>query len=483
MKTNKEIEVRYANAGKALIGYSENTNTECTVEKIIRFTEKQFADYLVKEFKHKLRFDHYTNKWYIWSGSYWKQDKVKEINDYYNICLEILLEDCSLQTDPEIKKKYYKFLCDCSGYNKLRNILNLAGSIEGIRITNDELDNKIYLYNCSNCTLDLSGKVPVRKEFNSNDNLTQITDVVYDPKAKANEFLKFMKTIFDNNEELINYLQRVLGYCLTGYTNEDAVFFMYGTGKNGKSTFIEIIKMIMGDYYKRINMESLIVKNNNSINNDIACLNNSRLVTASEIEAGKKLNESLIKDLAGGDEITARFLFKEYFTFSPKFKILMAGNHKPVIKGTDNGIKRRLKLIPFTVTISNEQTISRHEILKTMENEASGILNWILEGFVQWRKDGLQEPEIVTNATDDYFDEMDSLKPFIDECCVDIVSKSNDINKISVKNMYEKYVGFCETNKNEPMSKFMFDNKLKDKGYLTRPGNGNITYWTNIAIK
>ena len=182
----------------------------------------------------------------------------------------------------------------------------------------------------------------------------------------------------------------------------------------------------------------------------------------SEIENGKRLNESLVKDLSGGDTIATRFLFKEYFEFKPQFKLWLYGNHKPTIRGTDEGIKRRIKLIPFEVIIPENKRISREEILTAMKNELSGILNWGLEGFKKWQEIGLNIPSKVKDATNEYFDEMDLVNSFIQDCCI-----KDEGSEISAKDLYMSFKSYMdEVGESFNLSQIKFNDRVKEKGFV-----------------
>jgi len=203
----------------------------------------------------------------------------------------------------------------------------------------------------------------------------------------------------------MEFMQRAVGYALTGDVGEQCLFVMWGTGANGKSTFVETLHALLGDYAQKAEMRTLLHRDTDTVRNDLARLRGARLVSAVEIGRGKRLNEELVKELTGGDTITARFLVREYFEFRPEFKLFLAVNHKPQIHGTDEAIWRRVKLVPFNVYIPPEE---RDKALGgKLRAELPGILNWALEGCLEWQRGGLREPEEVIAATADYRREQD----------------------------------------------------------------------------
>jgi putative DNA primase/helicase len=204
----------------------------------------------------------------------------------------------------------------------------------------------------------------------------------------------------DYKADVINFLQTASGWAITGNTEEQTMFILYGSGANGKTTFLNTILSILGDYGTATPTETFMRKTGDQITNDIARLRGTRFVTTTEAEQGRRLSEPLIKKITGNDQMTARFLYGEFFNFVPTFKIFMATNHKPVIKGTDYGIWRRIKLIPFTTRIPEEKQDRRLE--EKLKAEASGILNWLLEGTARWKREGLIAPATILNATNEY---------------------------------------------------------------------------------
>jgi putative DNA primase/helicase len=215
-------------------------------------------------------------------------------------------------------------------------------------------------------------------------------------------------------------------------------------------------------------------KSGDQITNDIARLRGTRFVTTTEAEQGRRLSEPLIKKITGNDEMTARFLYGEYFNFKPTCKIFMATNHKPVIKGTDYGIWRRIKLIPFTTRIPEEKQDKRLE--EKLKTEASGILNWLLEGVARWQKEGLVAPEAVLNATDEYRGEMDIIGSFLKECCV-----VQEGNSIRMRELYKAYSDWCDDNNEHPVTERAFSSRLKEMGF-DKSRTADARFWSGLAL-
>jgi putative DNA primase/helicase len=424
-----------------------------------------------------LHFSYISGKWYIWNGSYWQEDNTGEIKRKADDTIR-WMEEVELRsyigTDIVKHKQLQKWVARSRGSTAKNNMIKEAQHLEGIPILPEDMDKDQWLINCLNGTIDLrTGEL---RKHDRKDLITKIVDVEYDPKAKCLQWEKFLNQIFNGKEDLIKFIQRAVGYSLTGSIKEQCIFIMYGSGRNGKSTFIETICELLGEYAKSTSMDSFVAKSNDGINNDIARLFGSRLVSAIESEENKKLKESLIKQLTGGDKMTARFLRQEFFEFVPTFKIWMATNHKPKINGTDTGIWRRINLIPFDVTIRKEDVDK--DLPEKLKKELPGILSWAIEGCKQWQKDGLKPPKEVTEATDEYRNEMDVVNSFLTDCCER--SKNHD-EYVKSKDLYRVYQEWCELNGEYAMAQRNFAIKLKEKGARSKKTYG-INVWENIML-
>jgi putative DNA primase/helicase len=335
-----------------------------------------------------------------------------------------------------------------------------------------------YKLNCANGIVDLkTGKM---LPHDKSAFMTKNTGISYDPKASCPTWIQFLESVFivddEVKQDVIEFLQKSIGYALTGDTSEQVVFFLWGTGRNGKSTFINTVKTLFGDYAKQTNSDTFTTKyNDNGINNDIARLQGSRFVSAVESEDGQRLSESLIKQLTGGEPVTARFLRKEFFEFIPQFKIFFTTNYKPVIKGDDEGIWRRIRLIPFDITIPIEK-VDKH-LPEKLQDELPGILRWAVDGCLKWQKEGLGEPETVKEATSAYKEEMDLLSNFLNDCCV-----VHPEARIKLNDLYKTYLDYCDENSEIPLKKVKFSNRLLIRGIEKRKSTGNQTFFFGIGL-
>jgi putative DNA primase/helicase len=272
----------------------------------------------------------------------------------------------------------------------------------------------------------------------------------------------------DGNTELIGFIQRAIGYSLTGNVSEQCLFFLHGEGANGKSTFLNVIKEMCGDYAIQCPADTLMMKREQGISNDVARLRGSRFVATSETEEGQPLAEAKVKQLTGGDPIVARFLYGELFEFTPNFKIWLAANHKPIIRGGDHAIWRRIKLIPFNVTFFAREM--DHTLPERLRSEYPGIFAWAVAGCREWHQHGLKPPKEITEATRQYKEEMDLLEQWIDSCCVqasDATGKSSELHR--------SYSQFVQDAGGQPENTTNFGRKLAQRGF-EKTKKGTIVY-------
>lgn len=441
-------------------------------------TEIGNAERLVHYHADKLKYCIEFDEWLIWNGKAWQTDKKKQIERIATNTFRQMYIEAGKAKEEEGRRRLVKWAQSSEKSSVLLNSIDRAKAM--LPVLQGELNRDLFKFNCTNGVIDLKtgNLLPHNKDYL----ITNFSNVEYDPKADCPTWKSFLESIMRDEKgnvkhELIEFLQRAIGYTLTGDTREQSVFFLWGNGRNGKSTFINTIKEILGDYGKQTNADTFTSKvHEGGINNDIARLNDARFVSAVESEDGQRLSESLIKQLTGGEPITARFLRKEFFEFLPQFKIFFTTNHKPIVKGNDEGIWRRIKLIPFSVTIPKEEIDT--ELPIKLKNELSGILRWAVEGCIKWQRDGLGEPEEVKQATQGYKDEMDILGQFISDHCV-VRSGA----KVSVKDIYDIYKDWCKETGEYELTQRKFNRRLEERGFSKkRSGKAGNTEFHGIGL-
>lgn len=409
-------------------------------------------------------------KWLLWDGKRWARDERHKIVRMAKSNIRLLYTQLGMMEDGGDRAEFAKFLAKSESRFSINNSLELAKG--EIPILPDELDQKTALLNLENGTYNLeTGEL---EDFVPANFITHLAGTYYDEKACCPTWESFLLRILNGNLDLINFLQKAIGYSLSGDTSEQCLFILHGSGSNGKTTFLRTILALLGTYAKETTTETFMLKRGESVNNDIAALKGARFVSAVETEQGKRLAESLIKQLTGQDLVTARFLFAEFFTYEPQFKIFLGTNHKPTIRGTDHAIWRRIRLIPFDVVIPPED--QDKQLPEKLKQELPGILNWALEGYRQWKAEGLKAPDEVKAAVDGYRAEMDLLSAFFDDRCV--IEKAAMV-KSSV--LYQEYTAWAEENGEYVMSNRKLAGQLQERGFDSYRKEDGI-YWIGIGL-
>lgn len=452
-------------------------NQEETKEYPIRsYDDTGNADRFIDRYGNLYKYSYIANKFYIYDGMKWKVDDKGSIRKLIDEMIESIKnekvlhsEDVTEEEAREVFQKYYK---KTRGTQAKKNIMNEL--MHRRPATPDEFDKDDMLLNVANGYIDLTSRELYKHDINKM--FSQITNTDYTEKMQPAVWLDFLNDIFAGDKAVIRYIQKALGYSLTGSTREQIMFILFGKGRNGKSIFVEVISEILGDYSNNMQAKSLMVKKNDNINTDIARLSKARFVTSSEPNEGFRFDEGLIKQLTGGDKVTARFLYAEEFEYTPKFKIWVSTNHKPIIRGTDDGIWRRLVLIPFDVQIPEEKVDKdlKYKLLR----EAPAILNWMAEGAYMWMQEGLAMPEKLKEASKDYRNEMDVIEQFIEDEC-----KRVDDGKEKANELYELYKQWANNNGNYKMSNKDFGIKMKEKFKYKKTNSGMFYFGLKIPSK
>jgi putative DNA primase/helicase len=334
--------------------------------------------------------------------------------------------------------------------------LKLAESESGIPILPGDLDKDPSLLNVRNGTLNLRSGT-LRPHCRS-DYITKLAAVDYQPDATCPRWLKCLNKWMDGNKDLIQYLQRAVGYALTGDVGEQCLFFLHGSGQNGKTTFLGAILDMLGDYAIQTVAELLLERKYESHPTERADLCGRRFVATIETDEGKRMAEALMKQMTGGDKIRARQMRQDFFEFWPTHKFFLAANHKPVIQGTDLGTWRRIKLVPFTIAISDEE--KDKSLGQKLGAEKAGILAWAVRGCLDWQQHGLGEPDEVRQATDAYREEEDVIAGFVAECC--LVNREFKTQASVLLDTYQKWSG------DKSMTTQGLKNRMEEKGYMRK---------------
>ncbi len=409
-----------------------------------------------------IRFCYPYNQWLVWDGRKWNSDKAAQLETYARQTINTIYKDAFIKDDFEEKEALLLFALKTESVKGINGMIELTKSEPEVPILPEAFDTDKMLINVQNGTVDL--RTGCLKPHTKADLITKISPVIYEPGAKCPVWERFLDRIFQSKKDLISYIQRKCGYILTGETSEEDLDILYGIGGNGKSKLTDEFVYIMGDYHVKANVETIQenkYKNGSAPSPDVARLKGARLVTVSEPEKGTQLNESKVKDMTGRDTLTARHLHQEPFDFKPEFKLWIYTNYKPIIKGQDRGIWRRIKLIPFEVIIPEAE--EDKQLDKKLKAESSGIFNWMLAGCLEWQQNGLKVPKQILDATANYKEDMDYLGHFFEDCC--------EIEKnatISLKWLYFTYRAHCEVVGVKPQSHVTFPRSLEERGHIPK---------------
>lgn len=365
-------------------------------------TEDALALAFTRRYHRDWRYVAPWGRWLVWDGQRWRTEDTLAATD--------LIRSVCRQT--AVRADNPKVAAKLASAGTVSGVERLARADRRHAATTDEWDADPWLLNTPGGVVDL--KIGRQRPHERADRMTKITTAT--PKGKCPQWASFLSDITGGDADLQSYLQRMVGYCLTGVTSAHALFFLYGTGANGKSVFANVVATILGDYASTAPMDTFVETRGDRHPTDLAGLRGARFVSAIETEQGRRWNESKVKAITGGDKISARFMRQDFFEYTPQFKPVIVGNHKPAIRNIDEAMRRRMHLIPFTVTIPPEKRDGR--LTEKLLAERDGILAWAVAGCLAWQREGLNPPACVQAATDEYFEAEDAVGQWIDERCL-----------------------------------------------------------------
>lgn len=430
------------------------------------------AERLVARHGEAIRYCPPWQSWLVWNGTRWVRDDA-EVERRAKDTIRSLYRSAANELDEDKRQALAKWARQSESANRLRAAMLLAKTEAAVEVQVEAFDAYPMLLNVENGIVELTtGKLLAHSPHLM---LTKLAPVEYDPTAVAPLWEKFLRRVLPDAGDR-TFVQRAVGYSLTGDISEHAMFVLHGSGANGKTVFQETIRAALGDYAQQASSELILARRPGTIPTDVARLRGARLVSASETEDGDRLAESQVKQITGGDRIVARQLYQDPFEFGPTHKLWLSTNHKPTVHGTDDAIWRRLRLIPFEQTIPPKQR-DKH-LTEKLRRELPGILQWAVEGCLAWQRDGLGESEHVRRATADYRKESDVFGQFLEECCV---LGPNESVPASV--LFLEYEAWASAAKLRPMSKPAFGRKMRDrKFHQERRGHSNVTTWVGVAV-
>jgi putative DNA primase/helicase len=404
-------------------------------------------------FGDRVRWCEARRSWLYFDGKRWKWDDRAHVVALTHQAARSIHKDAAAEPDPAKQREITKFAIASQNERRINGMLSQAKPY--LAVSMSELDCDPWLFNLQNGTLDLrTGKLRPHRPENL---ITKIAPVPYDPHADCPRFKQFLKETLVE-DVLITFVKRYFGYALTGITRERLFAVLYGSGKNGKTTLVEVIRDCLGDYATNTDTETLLLRKYQGVGNDVAALRGARFVSGAEVEKGRRLAESKVKQLTGTDTVTARHLFGEPFDFRPEFKLVLSTNNKPIIRGTDDAIWDRIRLIPFTQRFDGKRQDPK--LGDKLRGELPGILALLVQGCLEWQEHGLGEPETVRSATKEYRSEMDTLAAFIEDRCV--VHPSAEV---AATPLYKVYTDWCAENGENRETQKRFGMQLKERDF------------------
>lgn len=425
----------------------------------------------------QLRYVVSWNTWLTWNGNRWVIDDTKKVMRLAQLHNRDLIVQAAAEPDDYHRERMLKLALSLGNAPKLKSMLELAQFDLRVVVSPKLLDANGELIGVENGVIDL--RTGQFRPGQKSDNITKCAGTAFDANARCPEWEKFLHTVLGGDADLIRYVWKAVGYTLSGSIREQCFFFLHGGGSNGKSTFMETIQALLGEYGQRASQNLFTATpNGREPTNEIARLFGARLVVGSETEDGSRLAESRIKDLTGGDTLTGRRLYQEAFDFKPVLKLWLFGNHKPVVRGTDEGMWRRVRLIPFEVQIPDEK--KDRELPRKLIAELPGILNWAIEGYQLWLKERLAEPDCIKAAVAEYREEEDLLGDFLEDRTI-----AKPDGRVGRQELFDAYRSWCE-HQNMKFSKHAkgFYKTLRERPTFSgveRKSNG-VRYYEGIAF-
>ena len=439
------------------------------------------AKRMIASFGVNIRYCSTHNTWYLFDETRWLRDTDGAIHRYAKSAVGLIFSEALSEPDRKRKKALERHALRSESCGSLNSLVTVASTEAEVCISSDKLDADPWLFNLANGTLDLrTGKL---SPHDRTDHITKISPVKWDVNAKCPVWDEFIMYAMEEDEEVVEFLHRFFGYCLTGLVTEQVLLFMEGTGGNGKTTALLALMHILGDYAIQGAPGLLMAKRNESHPTEVADLEGARFVANAEVEKGKPFAEVLIKQLTGSDPIRARKMRQDFYQFMPTHKLCIAANHRPIIKGNDEGIWRRVLRIPWRRKIPAAK--KDPFLLQKLQAEAPGILVKLVQGCLAWQESGLTPPAKVTMATNEYREEMDVLSEYMEERC--IIGKHKTVSK---KQLYMDYVEWCEDMKQRPQSYSLFSRQLSERDFRASVAktkfNGvyrSIRVWNGITLR
>ena len=414
-------------------------------------TDAGLAERFALQYGPRVR--HVGGKWFVYDGKRWREDKRNQVLVFAKETARLMYVEASNEPDEDRRKAIAKFALQSESASRIRAMLDLARG--ELPVDPDQLDADLDLVNCLNGTLRLSTRE--LQPHSPDDLITKIAGAPYDPNAKCPRWDQFQWEISGGDLDVIDFKNRTYGSALGGRTEDQRIVVNWGEGQNGKSKEVIALLAAFGDYGCQTPVETILTKRQSQIPSDLARLQGRRFVASVEADAGRWLSESTVKMLTGGDRVTARYLHQEWFEYTAAFTLVLSSNNRPRIRGTDHGIWRRIRLVPFPIKFEGEKEDKNLE--EKLLAETTGILRWLVNGFTAWSEAGAPVPAAIADATAEYRRTEDIVGTFLDDCC----ERRPDAS-IQSQPLYDAYVSWCDRQGHKAMSQTAFSINLRDRG-------------------
>ena len=425
------------------------------------------GEYFARLYGDRLRFDHRRGRWLVWAGHWWRDDDTRAVRRLAKEAARGRYGQATAIGSLQDRTAEAKFAIASENRQRLDAMLLQGQSEPPVADAGDRWDADPWLLGADNGVVDL--RTGALRAGSPDDRITLHTSISFTPEAACPRWERFLDEVFASDEELIAYIARAVGYSLTGDTSEQCLFTCYGTGSNGKSVLLNIVRSIAGTYAANTPFSTFELRSRSGIPNDLAALAGRRLVTASETGEDTRLNEGRLKAITGGDPITARFLHGEFFTYQPVAKFWLAVNHKPRVNDDSYGFWRRVRLIPF---VRQFGTDADPHLLEKLTAELPGILAWAVRGALAWQDRGLQPPAAVTAATETYRAESDPLADFIERDLIE--GDGFVVNATAAYRAYKSWAADAGLGDREILSATRFGSRMKARFGGSHRKNGNV---------
>lgn len=433
----------------------------------------------IRGFGERVLYSYIHKKWYYYSGKVWVEDDLGKVFEMADYIANSIGKEPIMVSDPKDEKLVEQAEKALQAHKKYTRSFRgkenmLKDTQHHVSVGTDEFDKDRYLFNTVNGYIDLNNGHMMKHQ--ATKKMSRMSYSEYNKESDCPHWETFLSETFQNDEELIAYIQRAIGYSMSGDISEQMMFILVGNGQNGKSVFLNVLNDVMGTYAMNIQPQTIAVKNGmQTANSDVARLKGARFVTTTEPNKGMRLDEGTVKQLTGDDKVTARFLYGKEFEFDVEFKIWMATNYKPIITGTDDGIWRRMAIIPFDYKVPKEKVDKR--LTSKLKAELPGILNWCVEGYQLWREKGLQEPSIVGQHRDEYRNEMDIVYSFISDKCM--VNPLASVKKSDLWETFQEWINY--NNEYDRMGSKRFYQEVNKMHQTEKRRDG--TYYIGIGLE